>query len=532
MAKIIDPDDLTRASAKDKLWTDGNIWIDTPTLKISMAEYDKLSSDWVTLQCVYSYLKEEWKSDDNLIKFNFPIVSITNEQFELVNNWDFEDDTTKNLIRDGWYALKDSNGTSLEEYANITTLWSFDDPTTDKAYYLQSAGWTPIDVVLTWPVNQAVRMYVSISWTDISFANSNSEIKSTSTDLSVLKVWDIITISGSSDNDWTFTVTTINNSNSIYVAEAITDEDAWNNISIVANYKTFFQIFLREQGKKYDNYDLIVQQNISSLTYKKYALPLSNSVDLKITHTDDDIDNNDPYTWMSITYYASAQTRTIGWTDYNFSIIIDWNNWTAEEIYEFAQRQLRKAGDIDADTDNVLRWDIAEWLLKFVWDTLKTKLTSKGWVYIDNFQSNDINRLVFVDDTWVERTYPYVAAGKIYFNENLQNDTSAKYRMFFTNDDAWDNSWRDFGTDDAIIVQDTNWDNITWDVNSQVYVYFTYNYDSNTQRWDASAWTDAPITLVATWLDKAQYIKATWTIIKSTTNNFSMISNLERNYVS
>jgi hypothetical protein len=40
------------------------------------------------------------------------------------------------------------------------------------------------------------------------------------------------------------------------------------------DYRTFYKIYLREQGKIYGFYDLINEQNITALTFKKYALPL------------------------------------------------------------------------------------------------------------------------------------------------------------------------------------------------------------------------------------------------------------------
>ena len=463
MTKIIDPDSLVRASSLSNLGTDGNIFIDTDNKKIYLGEYGDLTADGVTLQCVYSYTKEEWKDDNLLNKFQPPIFSITNEQFEVINGWNFGDTTTINLIRDGGWAVKDTSGNSQEEYMNVTTLGSFNDPATDKAYYLQVTNGTPVDAVYTGPLNQAVKIYGDTN-------NGNFD------------------------------------------------------------YRTFFQIFLRVQGKKYDNYDLISQQNISSLTYKKYAMPLSNEIDLKVTHSDSDIDNNAPYTGMSITYYTTAQTRNIGGTDYNFSIIIDGNSGSAEEIYEFVQRQLRKSTDIDAD-DDTKRGDISESLLQFVGDALHTLYTSEGGVYIDNFDNTDINRLYFTDDTGVERNYPYVAAGKIYFNENLQNDTNSKYWMYFTNDDAGDNAGNDFGTANAIIVQDKDSNSIQGDVSGASFISFSYDYDGNTQRGSSSAGKDAPITLVAIGLELAQYVSVTGTIVKSTQNNFSLIAPTERNYL-
>lgn len=456
MAKILDPDLLVRSSTALNLGTDGNIWIDTTAKTIGIAENGSLTSDGVAMQAVYSYLKEEWKDDAALIKFDFPMVSITAEQFELVNGWDFADQTTKDLIRDGGWALKDNSGVSQEEYMNVTSLGSFDDSVNDQAYYLQSAGGTPTNVVLNGEVNQAVKIYGDASHGDV-------------------------------------------------------------------DYRSYFQIFLREQGKTYDYYDLTVQQNISALTYKKYAMPLSNATDLKITESDANIDTNAPYTGMSITYNALGQSRNIGGSAYDFKIIIDGNNGTAEQIYEFVQRELRKTSDIDADAD-VKRGDTAEALLEFVGDTLKTKITTDGGVYIDNYNSSDTNRLVFVDDTGAERTYPFVAAGNIYFNDNLQNDASAKYWMFFT--DAGGNQ---FGTSSAIIVQDNTPADITGLVSSQSNISFDFDYDGNTQG-GRTAGTDAAVTIVANGLGTAQYVKATGTIVRSSSNNFSLVSALERNY--
>jgi hypothetical protein len=100
---------------------------------------------------------------------------------------------------------------------------------------------------------------------------------------------------------------------------------------------------------------LINEQNITALTFKKYALPLVNGLDLKITATDSQIDGNGvadvaPYSGMSIKYYATPQSRTIGLGTFGFNVIIDGNNGTAEKIYEFVQWELRQASDIDTGT--------------------------------------------------------------------------------------------------------------------------------------------------------------------------------------
>ena len=359
MAKIIDPDSLVRASAIGQLGVDGNIWIDVATKEITLDPYLLLSTDGVALKAVYSYCKEEWKDDAALIKFKFPFTPITDNQFELVNGWDFstlDTEATKLLIRDGGWALKDSGGVSEEEYMNVTTLGAFDDSGADLAYFLQDASGSAANITLTGEVNQAIKIYGD----------------------------------GSHGN---------------------------------FDYRGFFQIFLREQGKLYASYDLINEQNISALTYTKYAMPLSNGGDLKVAATDvyisldevsadfsvvsktitdiggspftglasgdiivlgstDSGTNDGTYTidvWTSATVISvveaiadesttasvtiksihqsmgitwGANIKDFGSGNRNFGILIDANSGTAEQIYEFVQWSLREDADIDDGAGN------------------------------------------------------------------------------------------------------------------------------------------------------------------------------------
>jgi hypothetical protein len=61
-------------------------------------------------------------------------------------------------------------------------------------------------------------------------------------------------------------------------------------------------------------------------------------------------------------------------------------------------------------------------------------------------------------------------------------------------------------------------------------VQLSFAYDSNVQRGAASAGTDAPITVVGIGLATAQFVKATGTIQRSTSNVVSLVAPLERNY--
>ena len=282
-------------------------------------------------------------------------------------------------------------------------------------------------------------------------------------------------------------------------------------------------LYIRTQGKLYGT-QTTTDIGVSNLNYIAYRFPLSESLDLKVIGTafsDNTILNDLPYTGMDIQY--GAVVRDIGGVNYDFSIVVDGNSGTAEQIYAFVQYRLRQDADIDdgAGVENGL---LAQSLLAFVGDSLATLLTDDGGVYIDNFNSNDTNRISFVDDTGIARTFPFVAAGNIATNENLQVDSSAIYRMFFTTNPAGN-----FGSSAAILVDDNSAVDISGTIGGLDSIPFTFDYDGNVQG-GRTAGTDADVTIVAIGLNSAQYVVATGTISRATGLSFSLVAPLERNY--
>jgi hypothetical protein len=451
MAIITDPDNLNQA-------TEVTITPASKTIGLNIA--GNLSTDGVGLQCLYSFLKEEWKTDTNLIKYPFPMLAITEEKFELINGWDFVDTTTRELIRTGGWALKDLSGVTQEEYAGIISLGSLGG--TDQVYYQQVTAGAAINVVLQGAVNQAVKTYG-----DASHGNFD--------------------------------------------------------------YRSYFKIFCREYQKSYASAQLS-DIGVSTMTYQVYRFPVTNASDVKITHNDVTVSGSAPYSTMGIEWFGVAQQRSIGGTNRDFHVIIDGNDGTAEQIYEFVQWSLRSYDDIDDGAGEKVG-KVTNDLVRFVGDTLYTRLDSTGGVYIDNFQTIDQNRLVFVDDGGTERTYPYVAILTIQFGDNLVADAGAIYRVFFTNDDAGDNAGYDFGTANAITCNTNLGATMSGTVGGASSVQLAYDYDGNVQRGAASAATEAPITVVALGLATAQYVKAAGSITRSTANVVSLVSPLERNYV-
>jgi hypothetical protein len=539
MALITDPDLLNQ---------DIEVIIDPSTLTIQLEEAGNLSEDGATLKAIYSFLKEEWRNDPSLIRYDFPMTPITDEQMQIGvssrnNGWNWLDATTRNLIRTGGWQEVNGSGTVTAEYAGVISLGTLNVGT--QVYYQQVDAGSTTNFILEGVVNQAVQVY-----------NSTGPVDT----------------------------------------------------------RSYLKLFAREQGDTYASSQLS-DIGVTTMTYQVYRFPLATGDDIKISTADIDIDANSdgtadvaPYAGMSITFHDAPQSRTIGTTSYNFGIIIDGNNGTAEQIYEFVQWSLRQTTDIDADSDSLIG-RIAPELLRFVGDTLETLFVTNpdgggGGVFIDNFQTADINRLVFRDNINTVRTFPFTANLTVNFSTTLQTDTDAIFRVFFTNDDAGDNAGNDFGTANAIIPRSNldfsttdrertsniatlttdgnhglsvgdvvevegvtgveyngvfvvlstpttttfTYDSIgsgessTADTGGTVYklmgglvdgeasIQFGYDYDTNEQRGVGSEGENAPITVVAIGLNNAQYVLATGNIERSNANIVTLTAPTERNY--
>jgi hypothetical protein len=435
MALIIDPDNLNQGT---------EITISTSAKTIALNVTGNLSNDGVTMQALYSFLKEEWKSDGNLIPYPFPMVSITPEQFEFIEGWVPSNDTTRNLIRSaGWREINASDAIE-REYMGIISLGNID--SADTPYYAFSTDTAKTDFDFTGPINQAIQTFGDSS-------NGNIDKRS-----------DTLTV------------------------------------------------YIRAQGKTYGS-ATSTSIGLTALNYIANRFPLAESADSKVTASDSTISTTAPYTGMSITY--GAVTRSIGGVSYNFDVVVDGNQGTAEQIYEFVQYSLRLSSDIDAGAGSQ-DGSLADSLMSFAGEALST---TTG-VYIDDFQTNDTNRLSFTDTGGTVRTFPFVAAGTISFNANLVSDSDAIYRMFFTSG---------FGTGSAILVDNNAGVDISGAIGGNETIAFDFDYDGNTQG-GRTAGTDASVTVVAIGLDTAQYVSATATITRATGQNISLVAPLERNY--
>jgi len=428
MAKLTDPDDLTYSvnSATNMLR------IDTTAKTIQLVAGGALVAvDGVTGQCLFSKLKDIIKASSVLISVPLPVREmIHDESMELVNGWTFADTTTLKMIRDCGIAYVNTSGAITAMYACIVTLGAV---ISGAPYYVQSSSttasagsFTHVNLSTTFGVNELVQIY----------SDTNGD--------------------GTPDYD----------------------------------YRSYFKVFLREQGKTYDessNADI----GYSSLTYKKYNFPITHAVDAGVTADDTTVD---AYTGLSIQWYAAAQSASLGANGpYNFHVLINGNNKTHNEIYSWVQRQLRKTSDIDADGTNAKNGNVTAALVRMDGTTLKTIYQTAGGVHITSPNATSLNNISEQDDTQAYRTYPLSVTVECEFDSYLTGDADSYFWVFAT---------ADYGTPGATPLLDSSSAQMKGAATSNTSFAYTYS-------------TDVPLTGVA--LGKAEAKIATVTTTLTTT---------------
>lgn len=471
MAIQVDPDNLDQGrevlidvlTRKFRIYTDG---VTSPLF----SPVSRIDSDGVSGQCVYSFFKEEWKNDPLLIPHPFPMVAITPEQFEFIDDWEPANDVTRKLIKTAGWREIDEIDVLKKEFIGVVTLGAVAEAT-DQIYYQQGTDSADTAAAINFDRPDAVNEPILTYEEDVA-AGSPGIIFTTSTierqdggDFTAgafpYQVGGRVTVLGSTDvgspegvNDGTYTITDV--TSTIVTVSGTPFVAGTSGLARLAKeFRTALTLFLREgfdagfgSGKTFAQANL-TDIGVTTLTYQAYRFPLSNGADLKVSTLDATIAARSPE--VTITYYSSPQrftgfkldaaSTTSPNTEAEFGIVIDGQQYTAEQIYEFVQYQLRQAADINdgGSPITVVAGNIADELLEFVGDALQTlsatnPLGGGSGVYITNFDANDTNRISFADNefgTTSRRTFPFVAAGTINFNSNLQNDSVAEFWMFY-----------------------------------------------------------------------------------------------------
>lgn len=457
MAKVFDPTDLSHIVDASGTTEDLEIQTGTKTIEITTDGniVDNLTGalTGVTGKCVYSKLKEIWKTDNDLNKNKFPIQMIYEASFVWINGWKPLDQTSRDLIRDAGFQESDGR-----ENACIISLGAMDDAA-DQPYYVNDFtsefAETKVDFTFPGEINENIQtkgiggspddsgylkvflreMQKTFASYDLISEQSLAALKFEAYRLPVANGADLDVV----DNDTVVGTTDVGSISGVKYSELTIDyitgslfepaDDTTGGASGDGNYAL----------------DEVVQD-----TAGRWA---------RCTTAGTIGDDSQPWASFAGTsvWEAYPGERLIGTVYYAFNRILmvqdTTNGYSArlQEIHSWAQYQLRQAVDINDDVGGdafgTINGNIALPFTYFVGSTLHTQ----PGVYIDDFDTNDKNDLNFWDITidpgdgtggldseyapnlTTVRIFPFTAAGNMNFSQNFVDevDNTTRYTMYF-----------------------------------------------------------------------------------------------------
>ena len=284
----------------------------------------------------------------------------------------------------------------------------------------------------------------------------------------------------------------------------------------VSDKRTYFKSFVREQGYKYSSSVLADTGKTATGAYIVNML-LSNETDGKITDADDQM-LIAPYDGVIIEYFATPQSRLIGGSNYDFSVIVsNTGGATLAQIYTKLQYFMRQDADVDSGA-GLVTGKTADTLAYFDGDTLVTT-----GMYIDDVLAAESNSVIFYDDTMTARTNDYEAAGAMAFNTVLVGSGSSYRLMFTTGPGALD----DYGEAGAVTVQNASDVDITGEISAGI-IDFTFDFDNDTL--GGTAGTDKPVTLIGIRPGFGKFAVGTGILSRSKGISLALVAETDRAY--
>lgn len=531
MAKIVDPDSIAQTT---------DVVYDTSAKTIQILATGAIDdsspgkTSGITGRCLYSFTKEEWKSDTALNKFKFPMKMIYEASFQLINGWTFADQQTRDIIRDAGF----QEVASGDEYACVISLGEID--TGGAPYYANVTGYDQTTNAFdkTEELNENIIIKNISGSPDV---DTTGYLKLFLREYGKLYAeYDLLTEQGLSALKYEAYKLPLANSTDLKIADNDATvggaNDPYQNMSI----------------------DYIVGNGFTTAAVTSYSI--------------DDVVQDGAGRWArctgagtmdaagaaaygsnggTATWEAYPGERQVGTNYYAFNRIVDGdsvNTATKEQVHTFCQYELRQTTDINANTNGdaygTVYGNVAAPLTFFVGDQLWTY----GGVYVDYLDADDNSNITYQDitvdgggvdanglpATTTARNNPFFSSFNLVFSQNLVDEevatnNSTQYRMYFTNDDAGDNAGNDFNTSGAIVVNDKDGSPIEGTVDSSS-IAFQYAYDTNVQRGTGSDNTPVPVTVVFQGLNDSEWSSAEFTITRATGLTFACNAPDELNY--
>jgi len=330
--------------------TEKSVHFDTGAKEVWLIEQGNLDVAGVNGQPLYSFIKEEWKNDQFLKRFPFPMATIDADAGKYLwgtdgstfSGWKMRDDTpqsvrSRKLMRLAGWSEFDITGALSRDYPAIKTLGGFEDTAADTAYYSFGTDNTDtgaaIDFDFSGPVNESILAYEDFGnpGATTAFATSNTITRTAGSFLTDgYQVGGKVNSRLAEDvgNNGSFVITAIAALTITVTGIPFTVNADDTTVQLAVDNRTVFNIRLRVRdgdvnGKTYDQSNLVAIGE-TTLSNRIFPFPLSNITDTNISETDANIDANAPYTAMQIRYFQTAYSKDVdSATNRNFGIVAD-----------------------------------------------------------------------------------------------------------------------------------------------------------------------------------------------------------------
>ena len=462
---------------------DGNIFFDVATGNFEIITREELAQvdlgsglednpltnqTGITMGAIYGFERQERRTDEELRKYDTYFAGSFKfaGAYEVINGRKFASDDRQKIRASGWIE-RAANGSVDRIYFGVVSLGNIEEAS--LPYYQLSLGGEPFDFAKAGPVDEAVQVFGTT-------ANGDTE-------------------AGSIDNLFFLT----------------------NKV------RTF--------GFNYDEKGL-VDSGVNEMSGFSTGFALTETPHLTTGGYDlDDVYGGSqiaPWTGMSLERLASPITEgSFNEADGNFSWVL--NNTlggTLNECVAFLDALAQTDDDIDSGsetTTNGMR--VATWYTYNAQGQIVTRSgADSDGLFIDNLPIADQQSIVFRADDGGLKTYPFQVQVNLQVGANAAADVNAWYHNFYL-DGA---GGQDYGTPNAVTVQDSDENLVKGDVDSNTTISYAYDYDGNTQAGLPAA-TNKDVVALCEGDGGATQAKTVFTISRTAIVNVAVAPGLETN---
>ena len=422
----------------------------------------------ITMGAIYGFERQERRTDEELRKYDTYFAGSFKfaGAYEVINGRKFASDDRQKIRASGWIE-RAGNGAIDRIYFGVVSLGNIEEAS--QPYYQLSLGGEPFDFAKAGPVDEAVQVFGTT-------ANGDSG-------------------AGAIDNLFFLT-------NKVRTFGFNFDEKglADSGVNEMSGFSTGFALtetpHLTTGG--YDLDDVYGASQIApwtGMTLEKLAAPVSQG---GFNEADGD------FTWVL--------NNTLG--------------GTLNECVAFLDALAQTDDDIDSGSETTTRGKrVATWYTYNAQGQIVTRSgADSDGLFIDNLPIADQQSVVFRADDGGLKTYPFQVQVNLQVGANAAADANAWYHNFYL-DGA---GGADYGTPNAVTVNDSDDNPVKGDVDSNTTISYAYDYDGNTQAGLPAA-TNKDVVALCEGDGGATQAKTVFTISRTAIVNVAVAPGLETN---